>query len=67
MSGRSGYRKTGRRRNRNAPPVPKSDYVLRFKLPPSLAFAIAPGQHGWGVTVGFNDPCSSPAGRRNIA
>lgn len=65
MSGRSGYRKTGRKRNRHAAPRPKLDYVLRFQMPPLMAFAVAEGQHGWGVTVGFNDVVfahgSSPA------
>jgi hypothetical protein len=55
MSGRSGYRKTDRKRNRNATPGPKFDYVLRFQLPNMLAAFIAPGQHGWGVAVGYND------------
>lgn len=55
MSGRSGYRKTDRKRNRHARPAEKADYVLRFRLPRSLAFAIAPGEYGYGLTVGFND------------
>jgi hypothetical protein len=55
MSGRSGYRKTGRKRNRHAPPQPRSEYVLRFVLPEVLAFALSPGEHGFGVSVGFND------------
>ncbi len=57
MSGRSGYRKTDAKRPRNlfAQPKPKEDYVFRFVLPKSLAFAIAPGAHGYGVTIGFND------------
>jgi hypothetical protein len=55
MSGRSGYRKTDRKLNRNATPAPKSDYVLRFQLPHSLAFAVSPGAHNWAVTIGFND------------
>jgi hypothetical protein len=55
MSGRSGYRKTDRKLNRNAPPRPRSDYILRFQLPPILAFSVSQGQHGWGITVGFND------------
>lgn len=57
MSGRSGYRKTDRKRpgHPHASPRPTSDYVLRFVLPKMLAFAISPGQHGWGVTVGLND------------
>ena len=55
MSGRSGYRKTDRKRNRRATPRPKSDYVLRFVLPKILAFALSPGEHGWGVTIGLND------------
>jgi len=55
MSGRSGYRKTGRKLNRHAQPRPKLDYVLRFQLPPRMAFSVSQGSHGWGVTVGFND------------
>lgn len=56
MSGRSGYRKTDRKRSRSArPPRPKDDYVLRFALPKHLAAFLSPGQHGYGVTVGFND------------
>jgi hypothetical protein len=55
MSGRSGYRKTDRKRHRRSVPAERADYVLRFKLPSVLAFAIAPGEHGWGVTVGFHD------------
>lgn len=55
MSGRSGYRKTDRKRSRHALPRPKSDYVLRFVLPKILAFALSPGEHGWGVTIGLND------------
>jgi hypothetical protein len=56
MSGRSGYRKTDRKRPRNpcALPRPKEDYVLRCTLPRLLAFAVSPGGHGYGVTVGFN-------------
>lgn len=52
MSGRSGYRKTDRR---NGPPRQRFDYVLRFKLPETIAFALSPGQHGFGVTVGYLD------------
>lgn len=52
MSGRSGYRKTGRRRKRSA--KPNCSYVLRFTLPPRLAFSVSPGRHGWSVNVGFN-------------
>lgn len=55
MSGRSGYRKTDRKRNRHAVPRPKDDYVLRFQLPKLLAFALSPGAYGVGVTIGFND------------
>jgi hypothetical protein len=55
MSGRSGYRKTDRKRNRRTVPRPKSDYVIRFVLPEMLAFALSPGEHGWGVTIGLND------------
>jgi hypothetical protein len=56
MSGRSGYRKTDRKRSRLAKPSPpKSDYVLRFALPRTLAAFLSPGQHGYGVTIGFND------------
>jgi hypothetical protein len=55
MSGRSGYRKTDRKRNRHAKPQPKSDYVLRFQLPPLLAAFLSPGIHSWGVTIGYND------------
>jgi hypothetical protein len=55
MSGRSGYRKTDRKRNRFAKPAPKSNHVLRFMLPKVLAFALSPGEHGFGVTIGFND------------
>lgn len=55
MSGRSGYRKTDRKRNWNARPQPKCDYILRFTLPRNLAAFLAPGQHGFGVTVGYND------------
>lgn len=55
MSGRSGYRKTDRKRNRHASPKPKSDYILRFALPKLLAFALSPGQVNWAVAVGFND------------
>jgi hypothetical protein len=56
MSGRSGYRKTDRKRPRNpcALPRPKEDYVLRCTLPRLLAFAVSPGGHGYGVAVGFN-------------
>jgi hypothetical protein len=54
MSGRSGYRKTDRKLNRNAPRQ-RSDYILRFQLPPILAFSVSTGEHGWGVTIGFND------------
>lgn len=55
MSGRSGYRKTDRKLNRNAAPRPASDYILRFQLPPTLAAFVSQGQHGYGITVGFND------------
>jgi hypothetical protein len=55
MSGRSGYRKTDRKRHRSASPRPASDYILRFKLPAVLAFSVSQGQHGYGVVVGFND------------
>jgi hypothetical protein len=55
MSGRSGYRKTDRKRNRHALPKPKRDYVLRFQLPPLLAAFLSPGIHSFGVTIGFND------------
>lgn len=55
MSGRSGYRKTDRKRNWRARPRPKADYVLRFQLPPILAAFLAPGPAGIGVTIGFND------------
>jgi len=55
MSGRSGYRKTDRKRNRHARPAPKLDYVLRFQLPRLIAAFLAPGKHGWGVAIGFND------------
>jgi hypothetical protein len=56
MSGRSGYRKTDRKRNRFARPAPpKSDYVLRFALPRLLAAFLSPGQYGYGTTIGFND------------
>jgi hypothetical protein len=56
MSGRSGYRKTDRKRNRFARPAPpKADYVLRFALPAMFAAFVAPGGHGFGVAVGFND------------
>jgi hypothetical protein len=55
MSGRSGYRKTGRKLNRHAQPRPKLDYVLRFQMPPLMAFSVSEGGHGWGITVGFND------------
>jgi hypothetical protein len=55
MSGRSGYRKTDRKLNRYAAPRPKPDYVLRFRLPPLLAFALSPGPHGTGVIIGFNN------------
>ncbi len=55
MSGRSGYRKTTRRRDPNAKPRQRFDYLLRFQLPQHVAFAVSPGQHGWGISVGFND------------
>lgn len=57
MSGRSGYRKTDAKRPRHlfAQPKPREDYVLRFVLPRSLAFALSPGAHGYGVVIGFND------------
>lgn len=55
MSGRSGYRKTTRKRTPRAQPRQRFDYLLRFQLPRQLAFAVAQGQHGWGVTVGYND------------
>jgi hypothetical protein len=56
MSGRSGYRKTDRKRNRFAKPAPpKADYVLRFALPAMFAAFVAPGGYGFGVAVGFND------------
>jgi hypothetical protein len=55
MSGRSGYRKTDRKRNRHALPAPKRDYVLRFQLPQILAAFLSPGIHSYGVTIGFND------------
>lgn len=52
MSGRSGYRKTDRKQTRRV--VEPGDYVLRFTLPPALAFATAEGTRSFGVTVGFN-------------
>jgi hypothetical protein len=56
MSGRSGYRKTDRKRSRfSKPKPPPSDYVLRFTLPRILAAFLSPGQHSHGVTIGFND------------
>ncbi|MDB5611345.1 MAG: hypothetical protein JWP25_8245 [Bradyrhizobium sp.] len=56
MSGRSGYRKTDRKRSRNpSPRAPPSDYVLRFTLPRMLAAFLSPGHHSYGVTIGFND------------
>lgn len=55
MSGRSGYRKTDRKRNRHAVSAAKPDYVLRFTLPRILSAFVAPGPAGWGVTVGYND------------
>jgi hypothetical protein len=64
MSGRSGYRKTDHKRPRNpcALPRPKEDYVLRCTLPRLLAFAVSPGGHGYGVTVGFNYTTFEPKG-----
>jgi hypothetical protein len=56
MSGRSGYRKTDRKRSRFAQPKPPpSDYILRFTLPRQLAAFLSPGQHGRGVAIGFNN------------
>jgi hypothetical protein len=55
MSGRSGYRKTDRKRSRLAKPRPKDDYVLRFPLPKHLAAFLSQGPHGYGTTIGFND------------
>jgi hypothetical protein len=56
MSGRSGYRKTDRKRSRFArPPRPKDEYVLRFQLPKLMAAFLSPGAHGYGTTIGFND------------
>lgn len=56
MSGRSGYRKTDRKRIRfTKPKPPPSDYVLRFTLPRILAAFLSPGQYSYGVTIGFND------------
>lgn len=56
MSGRSGYRKTDRKRSRSAKPKPPPlDYVLRFTLPRVLAAFLSPGQHSFGITIGFND------------
>lgn len=55
MSGRSGYRKTDRKRGPAKPPRPKDDYVLRFPLPKHLAAFLSTGQHGYGTTIGFND------------
>lgn len=56
MSGRSGYRKTDRKRSRNvAPRPPPSDYILRFTLPRQFAAFLSPGQHGYAVAIGFND------------
>jgi hypothetical protein len=65
MSGRSGYRKTNRRiratpragealrRIRGTSPAwpPHCSAPARFRLPPVLAFAVAPGPHGHGVIV----------------
>jgi hypothetical protein len=42
------------------PPVPAGDVATTFMLPPMLAFAVAPGRHGVGVTV-------NPAGLVEIA
>lgn len=55
MSGRSGYRKTDRKRNWNARPQPKCDYILRFTLPQMFAAFFSPGRHGYGVTIGYNN------------
>lgn len=52
MSGRAGYRKTGRKVAHRRRPHEMPDYRLSFMLPAQIAFAVMAGDTGFvGVTV----------------